>query len=95
LLDSLGCCWGPYQTMEEAARDPVLVTENPIFTTIRQTSGLSYPVPGAMATVPQADRLPPVRAPRLGEHSDELLAELLGLSSAQIGTLHDKGLVAG
>jgi 2-methylfumaryl-CoA isomerase len=93
LFDSLGCCWGPYQTMIEAARDPVLVRDNPVFSTIEQASGLTYPVPGAMATIPQATRQPPIRAPRLGEHSDEVLADLLGLSSGAIGRLHDDGVV--
>jgi 2-methylfumaryl-CoA isomerase len=94
LFDSLGCCWGPYRTMSEAARDPVLVGENPVFGTIEQASGLTYPVPGAMATIPQQARQSPVRAPRLGEHSDAVLADLLGLSSGAIGRLHDQGLVA-
>jgi 2-methylfumaryl-CoA isomerase len=94
LFDSLGCCWGPYRTMSEAARDPVLVGENPVFETIEQASGLTYPVPGAMATIPQQARQAPVRAPRLGEHSDAVLADLLGLSSGAIGKLHDQGLVA-
>ncbi len=31
----------------------------------------------------------------LGEHTDEVLAELLGLSDAEIGRLHDDGVVAG
>ncbi|MDB5713938.1 MAG: carnitine dehydratase, partial [Sphingomonadales bacterium] len=93
-FDRLGCCWGPYQTMREAVDDPALVGENPMFSTIQQTSGLRYPVPGAMATIPQEPRLPPVRAPFLGEHSDEILAEVLGLGSGQIGALHDAGLVA-
>lgn len=93
LFDSLGCCWGPYRTMIEAARDPVLVADNPVFSTIEQASGLSYPVPGAMATIPQATRQPPLRAPRLGEHSDEVLADLLGLPSGAIGKLHDDGVV--
>ncbi len=94
LFDSLGCCWGPYRTMSEAARDPVLVGENPVFGTIEQASGLTYPVPGAMAAIPQQARQSPVRAPRLGEHSDAVLADLLGLSSGAIGRLHDQGLVA-
>jgi 2-methylfumaryl-CoA isomerase len=34
-------------------------------------------------------------APLLGQHTDEILAELLGLSSAEIGQLHDGGIVAG
>jgi 2-methylfumaryl-CoA isomerase len=31
----------------------------------------------------------------LGEHTDEILAEELGLSSAEIGALHDARIVAG
>ena len=31
----------------------------------------------------------------LGEHTDEILAELLSLSEAEIGRLHDEGVVAG
>jgi 2-methylfumaryl-CoA isomerase len=30
----------------------------------------------------------------LGEHTDEVLAEVLGLSDAEIGGLHDRGVVA-
>ncbi|MDO7842091.1 CoA transferase [Sphingomonas immobilis] len=92
-FDRLGCCWGTYQTMREAVDDPALVAANPVFSTIEQTSGLSYPVPGAMATIPQEPRRPPVRAPFLGEHSDEVLADVLGLGSGEIGKLHDAGLV--
>jgi 2-methylfumaryl-CoA isomerase len=38
--------------------------------------------------------VPPLRAPRLGEHTDAILAEL-GLSPAEVGRLHDIGVVAG
>ena len=34
-------------------------------------------------------------APLLGQHTDEILSELLGLGDAEIGALHDKGVVAG
>lgn len=94
-LDAHGCCWGPYQPMHAAVADPDLVTANPMFQEIEQVSGRRYPVPGAMATIPQQKRADPVRAPRLGEHSDAILADCLGLSSGQIGALHDKGVVAG
>lgn len=93
-FDAQGCCWGPYQDMEMAVRDPALVTRNPLFSTIEQVSGLSYPVPGAMATLPGLERQAPRRARRLGEDTDEILADLLGLDSGQIGALHDKGLVS-
>lgn len=94
-FDAEGCCWGPYLAMHEAVRDPAMVTENPIFSTIEQVSGQRYPVPGAMATLPLESRGEPVRASRLGEHSEEVLADVLGLASGAIGALHDKGLVAG
>ncbi|MCY4407144.1 MAG: 2-methylfumaryl-CoA isomerase, partial [Rhodospirillaceae bacterium] len=31
--------------------------------------------------------------PRLGQHTDEILAEVLGLSDGAIGTLHERGIV--
>jgi 2-methylfumaryl-CoA isomerase len=93
-FDAHGCCWGPYLAMHEAVRDPAMVSANPIFAEIEQVSGMRYPVPGAMATLPAQHRDAPVRASRLGEHSDEVLSRLLGLASGQIGALHDKKIVA-
>jgi len=34
-------------------------------------------------------------APRLGEHTDEILLDILGLSEEEVGKLHDEGIVAG
>lgn len=34
-------------------------------------------------------------APILGQHTDEILADTLGLSDSEIGKLHDTGVVAG
>ena len=92
-LEAAGCCWGPYQQMSRAIRDPALVGDNEIFSVIGQVSGGRYPVPGAFATIPGSVRHEPRRAPRLGEHSDQVLATLLGLGSGAIGELHDKGIV--
>jgi 2-methylfumaryl-CoA isomerase len=93
-FDPLGICWGTYQTLSEAARDEELVAGNPLFAAIEQPSGLTYPVPGAPATLVPDERGAPVRAPRLGEHTDWALAEIAGLDSGAIGRLHDAGLVA-
>lgn len=93
-FDANGCCYGSYQTMKQAARDSVLVGNNPIFSESRNPSGLAYPAAGAMASIPQLDRQPAASAPRLGEHTDRILETVLGLSSGAIATLHDKGLVA-
>ncbi len=92
-LDKVGGCYGAYQTVKDAATDPVLVGNNPIFGSAVNPSGLDYPAAGSLASIPQLDRAPPQSAPRLGAHSDEILERVLGLSSGQIATLHDKGLV--
>ena len=92
-LDKVGGCYGAYQTMKDAASDPVLVGNNPMFGSAVNPSGLDYPAAGSLASIPQLDRAPPQSAPRLGAHSDEILERVLGLSSGQIATLHDKGLV--
>lgn len=95
VFDPLGVCYGPYQTTREAADDPELVRANPLFAEIAHPSGLSYPAPGAAATLPAAARRSPERAPLLGEHTDEILADILGLAAGEVGRLHDAGLVAG
>jgi 2-methylfumaryl-CoA isomerase len=95
VFDRLGVCWGPYQPLETALDDPRLYAGNPVFETLRHPSGETYPAPGSAATLPQAERSPVRPAPRLGQHTDEVLAELLGLSAGEIARLHDRGLVAG
>ena len=52
-------------------------------------------MPGLPLDFAAAPRLPPRPAPRLGEHTDLVLAEVLGLSQAEIGRLHDHRIVAG
>ena len=95
-FDAKGVCWGPYRSLSEAlAQDPDLSVANPLLSMVSHTSGYAYPTPGAAATFVNSERVNAVRAPRLGEHTDEILGELLGLSSAQIGALHDRKVVAG
>jgi len=94
-MDQAGLPWAPFRSFKQAlAEDPDLSTEHPLFSEIEQPDLGRYLVPGTPFDVDGLDREPPKRAPRLGEHTDEILAEL-GLSDGQIGTLHDKGVVAG
>jgi 2-methylfumaryl-CoA isomerase len=94
-FERLGVCWAPYQPLEDALSDPRLFTGNPVFSEVAQPSGLTYPAPGAAAVLPQDRRAPSPPAPRQGQHTDEVLAEVLGLSSGEIARLHDGGVVAG
>ena len=96
LLDSSGACWSEYQTLHQAVSgDPRLFGESPIFSILRQPSGMEYPAAGAAVRIPGEMRGAAVAAPRLGEHTDEVLSEVLRLSGAEIGRLHEQALVAG
>ena len=93
-FDAGGIVHSAYGTMADAVRDPRLVTENPIFGTADDPSGTRYPAVGAFATLPGEERRPPAPAPRNGQHSEQVLAETLGLSSGEIARLFDAGIAA-
>ncbi|MBI3710259.1 MAG: CoA transferase [Proteobacteria bacterium] len=96
LFDRCKVCWGPYRTVKEALdNDPRFSTSNPIFTPVEHPSGFRYLTPGAAATFSGSQRAAAPRAPRLGEHTEEILAAILGLPAHEIGRLHDRGIVAG
>lgn len=93
-LDDGGIVHSVYRTMLDAATDPRLVSENPMFARFdTNPSGFAYPAAGAFGTIPQLERAPPQAAPRNGQHSEELLAERLNLSSGEIARLIDSGTV--
>ena len=89
-------CWGRYQTLAELIdHDPDCSPDNPIYSLVEQPDIGTYPVPSQAMRFSGVEHHPARRAPRLGEHTDEILADLLGLSSGEIGRLHDAGVVAG
>jgi 2-methylfumaryl-CoA isomerase len=95
-LDATGACWGPYQTFAQAVtEDPRVSAANPIFEEIEQPGIGRFLAAGCMLDFSGAARGTVKPAPILGQHTDEILADLLGLSSGRIGALHDSGIVAG
>jgi 2-methylfumaryl-CoA isomerase len=87
--------WGPYQTFRQLiAEDPRCSTVNPMFAEVAQPGVGSYLMPGSPLDFAGMERLPVRRAPLLGEHTDEVLTDVLGLSGTQIAKLHDDGVVA-
>ncbi len=88
--------WAPYRTVREALRDdPDLSMQNPMFETVEQPGigpMLGAGTPMTFGAVPRQSVAP---APHLGQHTDEVLLDVLGLSEAEIGALHDAGVVAG
>ena len=96
IFDRHGVCWGPYQTfMQLVDEDPRCSTENPMFGEVEQPGIGTYLMAGSPLHFSEHGRLPATRAPLLGEHTDEILSELLTLSETEIGRLHDEGVIAG
>jgi 2-methylfumaryl-CoA isomerase len=94
-FDALGVTWGRYQSLLEAVTgDPRLFTDNPQFQTVAQPSGVDYPTAGPACRVEGDGRGSPGVTPRLGQHTDEVLADVLALGAGEIGRLFDEGIIA-
>ena len=94
-FDDAGVLWSRYQSIAEAlSRDPRCSPDNPMFAEIEQVGIGRYLTPGSPFEFSVSERVPAQPAPRLGEHTEEILAEVLGLGASQIGRLHDDGVVA-
>ena len=96
VFDAHRVCWAPYRTIREVVeKDRDCSPDNPMFAMVEQPGIGTYLMPGSPIEFGALDRLPPKRAPMLGEHTDEILLGVLGLSEAEVGELHDAGIVAG
>jgi 2-methylfumaryl-CoA isomerase len=96
LFHGSNVCWGRYGGLSEAVGNPALISEqNAMFSSVTHPSGDTYLTPGAAATLPGFTRQTPGPAPRMGEHTYEVLASVLDLPDGEISRLHDRGIVAG
>jgi 2-methylfumaryl-CoA isomerase len=95
LLAGADVSWGPYQTFGQlVAEDPRCSTANPLFEEVEHAGVGHYLMPGSPLWFDGVERDPVLAAPRLGEHSEPILAEVLGLTGSEIGRLFDDGVVA-
>jgi 2-methylfumaryl-CoA isomerase len=95
-FDEHGVCWGAYQTFRQLFEDDWRCSpQNPMFADIDQP-GIgkvrAAGTPLAFSTLAREDAAP---APLLGQHTDAILGDVLGLTGIEIGRLHDAGVVAG
>jgi 2-methylfumaryl-CoA isomerase len=93
-FEATGVCYGLYRSLADAvAEDPMFAASNPIFTDVGHPSGLTYRTPGFPASYGRTERQPSSSAPRLGQHTEEVLSTVLRLPSQAIATLHDRGII--
>ncbi|MFH7042257.1 CaiB/BaiF CoA transferase family protein [Paucibacter sp. JuS9] len=84
---------GPVNDFEQALNDPQLRSRNMVVQ-VQLPSGEAVAMPGNPVKISGCeDPAQPTPPPRLGEHSRQVLAELLGYSAAQIEALCETGVV--
>ncbi|TVQ56473.1 MAG: 2-methylfumaryl-CoA isomerase [Rhodobacteraceae bacterium] len=94
MLDKARVAWGPFRTFRQAlAEDPEL-TAGPLFSMVEHPGLGAVLTPGSPLSFLGAAGAQPAPAPRLGQHTEEVLSRVLGLGSGEIGRLVDRGVVA-
>ncbi|AOE86780.1 CoA transferase [Pseudomonas sp. TCU-HL1] len=92
-FDSCSVCWSRYQSVSQLLHeDPACSEANPMFRQLDQP-GIGPVLSPAIPLRFDEQRLPAQPAPRLGADTEAVLTELLGLSCAEVGRLHDQGVV--
>lgn len=95
-FEGSGVLWGRYQDFGQLVHeDPRCSLANPMFGAVTQSTIEGVLTPGSPLGFSKALRRAPTPAPALGQHTDAVLAEVLGLSAVAIGKLHDAGTIAG
>jgi 2-methylfumaryl-CoA isomerase len=75
-FDAHKVMWGPYQTFKElVAEDRRASTANPLFAAVDQPDLGTFIAPGSPLRFGAAEPVPPRPAPKLGEHTEEVLSE--------------------
>jgi len=94
-LDADRVCWGPYQSFEQLVQqDARCSTASALFAEIDHPGIGTTLTPRSPIDFSACAAVPPQAGPVLGQHTEEVLAGVLKLSSGQIADLHDRGVVA-
>jgi 2-methylfumaryl-CoA isomerase len=92
-FDRGGVTWSVFRSFAQAlAEDPDLSPANPMFTEVTQPGIGRYLTPGSPFDFGAHDRDPPKPAPILGQHTEEILADVARLPETEIASLFDEGI---
>ncbi len=90
-----GVCWEPFQTFSQVINEDIRFSEqNPIFAKLDQPGIGTYLASGSPIHFNATEMIRPKPAPTLGQHTDEILSEILGLTSKNISDLHDRQIIS-
>ena len=94
-FDKIGLTWSVFRSVKEALNvDPDLTEDNPLFKKILQPNAGEFLVPRHPANFSKVENSDATPAPALGEHTEEVLGDVLNLSDLEISNLFDDGVVA-
>jgi 2-methylfumaryl-CoA isomerase len=95
-FDKSGVTWSQFRSFAQAVNeDPDLSLDNPMFKMVTQPGIGTYPVPSSPLTFSESGREGAVPAPELGQHTEQVLADVAGLTGTEIAHLFDARIVAG
>jgi 2-methylfumaryl-CoA isomerase len=93
-FEGTGVSWGAYQTFTELVReDPRVSTDSEMWELVEHLGVGRYLMPGTPLDFSAVPRTPVRPAPLLGQHTEAVLTDLLGLSTAEIGRLERDRIV--
>ena len=95
LLAEANVASGPVLTAPEVVKDPHLEERNMIVA-LPRTDGINEPIliPGNPIKMSKVSEGPEVRVPWIGEHTNEVLTEELGLSETELENLKKTGIIS-
>lgn len=93
-FETAGVTWSQFRDFKQAvAEDEDMSLDNPMFTELDQPGIGRYRVPGTPMAFSHDPREVPRRAPDLGEHTEAILGDVIGLPDNEIASLFDAGVV--
>ncbi len=90
-MDEADLVWSPMQTLAEAAQDPQIRAAGAVVAAQDQ-DGNAFEAPAGPIRFPGLDSPQPMPAPRIGQHTAQVLAEL-GYAQSDILALQESGVV--
>jgi len=92
-LGAAGIAAGPNNTAADIYSDPHVIARDMLIEMPRPDSDRPMLVPGNPVKMSRVAEGPVRRFPALGEHTNEVLRETLGLDDSELARLHDDGVI--
>jgi formyl-CoA transferase len=92
LCEQIGLPAGPINDMQAVFQDPQVKARGMVLQVDHHLEG-SVPVLGSPLQIPRAPSLVRYAPPTLGQHTDEILGELLALGAGELESLREEGVI--